>query len=472
MAKALAYDRANQQAVVVDTINNAVANLGAVFASAETTNLFPGRSKNLIAVYGGDPHFLYLDNVGDIRLSKWDGSTWANVAGFTAISTASGALTPLALLVEQNYLVAVAYLSNSTGADGTIVRRSADGVTWDAPQTLLAAVQPTPSVGGHAISWRNAVFFATGAGIGYYRPLTNTLAPIFDPGDDAGLNGSDMEVGCFASWNGDLFFAKHGTVPVLYRMDPAWDPTSPVVPPAWTNVSATGIVTAGVVTVTADSGQLLLFVNLLDELCMLYSGQLGTKLLKMSSSEYPQFTTPEFQDITSTYLPEGIIVRTDVGFSLFVDDRRRASERQSFLLRDAGDVVLMTWDSSTQFDVRTTFSSTDLMLPDDRFGALRIYTALQPTCAIDSTSAPWPGRVVLNYTVRDSLSRKVDIFGEYSVDGDEWLPMSQGDGDSGDEQLSTTPAGLSYVFYWDAFRDLDGVVNFVYQRVVARLSGV
>jgi hypothetical protein len=67
----------------------------------------------------------------------------------------------------------------------------------------------------------------------------------------------------------------------------------------------------------------------------------------------------------------------------------------------------------------------------------------------------------------------VDIFGEYSTDGDVWSAMSQGDGDSGNEQLATTPAGIAYTFYWDAWMDLaGGIVEFTHMRIVARISGV
>jgi hypothetical protein len=78
----------------------------------------------------------------------------------------------------------------------------------------------------------------------------------------------------------------------------------------------------------------------------------------------------------------------------------------------------------------------------------------------------------LDYTVRDIGSKPVDIFGEYSIDGDEWLPMTQGDGDDGNEQLATSPVGTQYSFFWDAFIDLDGDFDFMNMRIVARIAGV
>ena len=61
---------------------------------------------------------------------------------------------------------------------------------------------------------------------------------------------------------------------------------------------------------------------------------------------------------------------------------------------------------------------------------------------------------------------------EFSIDGDNWSLMSQGDGDSGVETLASLPVGVPYFFHWDAFIDLDGNFPFMNMRVVARISGV
>jgi hypothetical protein len=474
MAKALAYQRDIQQTILVDTINNNLANLGAAFATADQTTAFPLRSRNLVAVYKGNPYFVYVDNTGAINLAVYIGGTWSTLGGFPSIPALGGALTPIGLAVEQDYLVVVVWRSNSAGSDGVIVTSSTDGSTWTAPVTLLAPVQPTITNGGHLLAWRNAIFFTSGAGLCYYIPSTNSLAPAFDPGDDSNLAVGETTAGQLAFWNGDLFFARHGSVPLLYRIDPTWSISAPPAAPAWTNTVATGILSVGLVSVGPDSNNLCLFVNKEDQLCLLYSGQLFTKLLKMSTSEFPNFTTPAFVDVTTSFLPSGLETKTDLSIALYVDDRRRVNEIQSFLFRDtaSGDTILATWDGVSQFDVRTTFSGSVLMPPSERFGALRTFTDLQPTCQIDSTTTPFPGRTTLNYTVKDALSRPVDIFGEYSVDGDVWLEMAQGDGDSGNEQLATTPAGISYTFNWDAWLNLDGVVDNVWQRIVARISGV
>jgi hypothetical protein len=74
--------------------------------------------------------------------------------------------------------------------------------------------------------------------------------------------------------------------------------------------------------------------------------------------------------------------------------------------------------------------------------------------------------------VRDKDSRNVDVLPEFSLDGQTWADMSQGDGDSGKEDLVTTAGGLPYFFFWDAFVDLDGDFDNVDIRVVARISGV
>lgn len=102
-------------------------------------------------------------------------------------------------------------------------------------------------------------------------------------------------------------------------------------------------------------------------------------------------------------------------------------------------------------------------------------TDLNSGATASTTSAPlqvtaFPGRAVLIYELRDTLSRNMDVFGEYSLVGDKWLPMTQGSGDSGSEALASSIPGTLQSFYWDAFSDLDGNTNNLWLRIVPRIS--
>jgi len=471
MAKALAFKRTTREVVTVDTVNNTVAALGTPLAASDLTSAFPGRSNNLVAIYRGQTFLLYRHTANEIRLAQLTGGAWVDVVGFTAITTGSGDLTPICLQVERERIVAIAQRSNSAGIDGTLARRSADGVTWDPVVTFTAPgpFQPTTSQGGNSVVWRNAVFVATAIGIIYYIPSTNTFAAAYDQGSDLGLTSQYTPVGSFAFWNGNLYFAVGGSVPTLYRLDPTWDPTAPPAAPAWSRILVTGLNAIGTMTVGADSGTIHMFVDKTDALVLLYSGSLSTKMARATAATFPAFT-----DVTTTFLPAEIQVAINYGFSGFVDDRRRANELQSFLVRDptGNRTLLLSWDGVSAMVVRTTFTSLQLMPPDERFGELRTYTAQQPAAFVTSTSQPFPGRVSIIYTLIDTASRPLDVFGEYSTDGDQWLPMTQGDGDDGNEQLASSPGGTAHTFFWDAFADLDDDLPFVFQRIVARIAGV
>jgi hypothetical protein len=476
MAKVLAFQRSTSEVVTLDTVNNTVLPLGAAILEADTTATWPGRTQNILAIYKGDPYLLYKwisplpGPPNEIRLAKWDGATWTDVVGFTAVIAAGvGDIMPTGLQVEQDYLVAVMWQTNTGGADGAVVRRSQDAVAWDPTVTLAAPAQPTASEGGHTIAWRNTIFIATAAGVIWYDPATDTLAAGYDGGDDTLLVGAEATAGMFAFWNNDLYFLLPGGAPSLYRLDPTWNLTTPAAVPAWTREAITGTVGVGSVGVSADSITWCLFVNRLDELCIFYSGVIGTKLLKAVATSFPAFT-----DITVEFLPESIRDAPNIGVSISVDDRRRTNELQSFLLWEPalGRTRLARWDGSSQLDVRTTYTSLQLLSPNERFGSLRTFTDLQPAVHLTGTNQPFAGRMEIDYVVRDASSRPVDIFGEYSVDGDEWLPMTQGDGDDGNEQLATTPAGLPYTFFWDSFIDLSGSFDSMNMRIVARLAGV
>lgn len=472
MAKVLAFKRTTSEVVTVDTVNNTVAVLGAAIPNVDTGTDFPHRSQNLLTVYRGDPYFLYRFVTGEIRLARYDGVAWADVAGFTALTVAAGVLKPLCLQVVNDRLVAIATNSDSgTGDDKVLARRSAqnDGTVWDPAIEQVFATQPTTTNGGSSVIWRDAVFFATYEGIGWYIPSTDMLSASFDQGDDAANSGDGVTVGDFAFWNNDLYFVRAGGAPTLYHLDSAWSPTAPSAAPAWEKEPIQGTPGVSSVNIGPDSITWCMFVNKSDELCIFYSGVIGSKAVKATTGTFPEFT-----DITVSTFPESIRTTPNIGFTISVDDRRRVNELQSFLLWEPAEATskLARWSGSGQIDLRTTFSATQFMPPNDRWGFGRTFTNLQPTCHIRSVNQVFPGRMQLDYTVRDIGSKPVDIFGEYSTDGDQWFPMTQGDGDDGAEALATSPSGTNYFFYWDAFIDLDGDFNFMNMRIVARIAGV
>jgi hypothetical protein len=475
MAKVLAFQRSTQEVMTFDTVNNTVQALGLPIPDVDTTSVLPGRTQNITTVYQGDPYLLYRwvsplpGPDPEIRLAKWDGLAWADVVGFTPVTAPPGTIVPVGLQVEQDWLVAVMWQSNTGGADGVVVRRSQDAVAWDPTVTLAAPVQPTVSEGGHTIVWRNTIFIATAAGIIWYDPATDTLAAGYDAGVDTLLVGDEATIGMFAFWNNDLYFLLPGGAPSLYQLNSAWNIGTPLPVPVWTRETITGTVGIGSVSISADSITWCLFVNRLDELCIFYSGVTGTKLIKSDAASFPAFT-----DGTLDFLPEAIRDAPNIGVTISIDDRRRTSEIQSFLLWEPalGRTRLARWDGTSQIDIRTTYSGLQLLSPNERFGSLRTYTDLQPTTHLTGTNQPFPGRMEIDYTVRDSGSRPVDVFGEYSIDGDVWEPMTQGEGDDGGEQLATNPAGLAYTFFWDSFVDLSGSFDNMNVRIVARLAGV
>lgn len=471
MAKVLAFIRATKQVVTVDTVTNIITPLGGTVATAQTTSAFPIRSENLLATFLGETYFLYLDSLGAIRLAKLIAGVWTNVVGFpgVVIPAMGGTLTPLALQVDQTRLVAVVGRSGTVANDGNVIRVSTDGATWTALTDINAPIQPTPSQGGNSVVWKNTIFWAHASGISWVSPTAATQAAGYDSGSDAGLANAFTPYGHFAFWDGNLYFARGGSVPALYRLDPNWNPATPTAPPAWTKIVALGIPSVNLVTPGPDVGTILLFVNKVGNLCIAYSGQLGSKLVQTTPTAFPLFS-----DVTTTFMPVDVAATPNLGFSLNVDDRRRVNELQSILIRDPVDLTtaLVSWDGVAPWNERVTFTSTQLICSDERFGELRIYTALQPAAFITAITQPFPGRVAITYTVRDSASRKVDVFGEYSITGDAWSPMTEGDGDDGSTQLTSSPSGVSHTFFWDAFNDLDGNFAFMFMRIVARISGV
>lgn len=480
MAKFLAYKRSTRNVVTVDTVNPAVTVLGNQIVGADTTNAFPNRCENLVAVFLGEAYLLYRTATNEIHLSKYDrgAGTWTDVPGFTAITTVGGALTPTCLQVEKNRLVAIAERSNSGVNDGVIARRCAAGdpTTWDPIVELSSPSQPLDSRGGPSIVWHNAVWFTTSDGICYYDPTTNTLGA-FDTGDDSLISGQKVNFGCFAVWDRDLYFllptTTSGAAPMLYKLDRTWTTSTPT--PRFTN-QLVAFPTAGAVLVNNDTGNYALFVNKVGVLTALYSGDIGSKLVRIQRVG----TALSATDVSDPLLPADLRAEPHLGFSFYADDRRRLNEQHTILVRYRPSipvaVLVGSWDGVSAITINGTLDDggvgLDLILPEDERGDFRTWTNNQPVCAITATSQPFPGRVRLDYIVRDEHSRPVDVFGEYSIDGQTWLPMTQGDGDSGSESLGTVPTGSAYFFYWDAFNDLQGDSDHIDVRLIARISGV
>ena len=483
MAKFLAYKRADQQVVTVNTIDVAVETLGNTIAGASILSDFPNRCENLVCEYRGDYYMLYRTNTNEVRLSVLDlgAGTWADEPGFTAITTGSGTLVPLCLQVARDRLVALVTRSNSAGIDGVIARRSAadDGSTWSPQVTLAFPTQPNPSRGGASVVWRNAVWFTTSEGINYYDPAGDAFGPTFDTGNDTNITGQQANFGAFTFFENDLYYVlpttNPGGTPRLYKLDKSWSVSAPLAVPAWENTLVV-LPGTGEIIINNDTGNYTTFVNKAGIITLLYSGSIGSKLVTVQRSGAPYIVT----DLTDTLMPVTLSSEPNLGFSVYVDDRRRTNEAHTIIVRFRPaipqSILLYSWDGVTEMTQTGILddggAGLDLMVPDVERGDFRTFTNNQPSCFIDDASQPFPGRVRIDYTVRDDSSRFVDVIPEYSLDGQTWAEMSQGDGDSGKEDLATDPAGLSYFFHWDAFVDIDGDFDNVDIRVVARISGV
>jgi hypothetical protein len=298
-----------------------------------------------------------------------------------------------------------------------------------------------------------------------------------DIGNDTFLGaagpGDGNQVGCFASWDGRLYFVQPKTAsnPIrLYQLAAGWDSGENVAVPQWTSITFSGIGDAGFVSVGADSGMWALFVNKNDELCLAYSGSGSTKLAKTTSKTLPLM----FTDLSVSLLPTDVSSKTNAGITLYSDDRRRANILQWLLIRDitTSTLIVTSWDGGSSVVVEGSIVGSNHMLPASYSGEQSTFTNLQPTAKITGDSQPFPGRVRIDYVLRSSPSRTLSVLGEYSLDGDEYFPMTQGDADSGTDDLPATFAGIPYFFNWDAFADLDGDLDNVKLRIVARISGV
>jgi len=285
--------------------------------------------------------------------------------------------------------------------------------------------------------------------------------------------GTANLVGSFASWDGRLYFVqpKTSSNPMrIYRLDSAWEATLSVPVPQWQNVAFSGIVDAGFATISADSGMWSLFVNRNDELCLFYSGTGSTKLAKTLSKTVPL----TFSDLTNSLLPTSISTKTSIGISLYTDDRRRDNVLHTFIMRDlsASALIIASWDGSSSVVAEGTLSGSDYMLPATQMGQESTYTNIQPAVKITGTSQPFPGRIRIDYTLFANPARTIGIIPEYSLDGDQYLPMTEGGDDNGVDDLPATAIGDNYFFNWDAFADLDGDLDNVLMRIVARITGV
>ena len=476
MAKLLAYKRATQQVVTLDTVQPAVAVIGNTLALADLTSAFPGRSQNLVATFLGDPYMLYRTAANTIKLSKYTAGVWADVVGFGAVATGSGNLTPTGLVIVRNTLVAIYALSASVGIDGLLARKSTDGATWSAAVSILNPLlyQPGTTQGGHVVSWRNAVWVTGVAGIAYYDPVGDTFGAAFDTGSDVDILDQKVTFGAFASYNDSLYYLLPTTsalqTPKLYKLDPAWTVAVPTATPAWTKV-VVPIASAGPLFVGPDNGTYTLFTNKAGALTAWFSGNNETKVITFVSTTTGLTST----DVTNTTLDLTVRSIVNAGWCFMADDRRRTNERQTLVCRDIAaspqKVHVLTWDGASPATLDETFEMLDLIFTNDERGDFRIFTDLLPGAFITAFTQPFPGRVQLNYTVRDSLSRPVDISGEYSLDKQTWLPMTQGDGDSGATALVSTPVGSPYFYYWDAFQDLVDDYDYIDVRIIVRVSG-
>lgn len=483
MAKFLAYNRVDRQVVTVNTIDILVESLGNTIAGADIVASFPNRCENVVAQFRGDYYLLYRTATNEIHLSVLDlgAGTWSDVAGFTPVTTGSGVLTPLGLQVVKDRLVAIFTLSLSAGVDGVQARRSDadDGATWDPVVSQVFATQPTDSRGGPSVVWHNAVFFSTSEGIGYYDPAADVVSPLFDDGDDTAITGQKANFGAFTFFESDLYYALPTDNPVgipsLYRLSKTWSTAAPLALPAWTNLLVV-LPATGDIIINNDTGNYSLFINRAGVMSLAYSGSLGSKLVTINQAG-SIFTV---DDISETILPENIRVEANLGFAYYVDDRRRTNEQHSIIVRFRPSIpqaiILYAWDGISPLDLLGTLDDggggLDLMVPEVERGDFRTFTNNQPSCSLDDFSQPFPGRVRIDFTVRDDSSRSVDVIPEFSLDGQTWSEMTQGEGDSGKDDLVTTPAGQSYFFFWDAFVDLAGNLDNVDIRVVARISGV
>ena len=471
MGRFLAFERATSKIKEINTTTGIVADVGPVIAGLELSSLWDLRNRNLVAVFRGDYYLIGRTAINEIVIYQWDGAAMSLVHGPIA-PVGAGAMHPLAIHVVNDVLAAY-YVEVGGGADEINAVLTSDGAVWS-PVPFPSGVAPSRTAA--SITWRRTNFLALETGIFTHLPIAGTWEPVPDTGDDTFLLSAVTAAGSFAPWNNDLHFLRpdSGTGPALYRLSSTWSIAAPIAPPAWTNQAATGFPSVGVLTAAPDGGNYCLFRNVVDELCAIISGASGTFLIKTDASSYPAFT-----DVTATLLPASIAALVDAGSALYEDDRRRTNQLQYFVIRDPVmmDTYILSWDGVNAMQIVATYNSFEIMPPNDPKADYRTYTAQEPTIEFDPSSPPsepFPGRVLLPYIVKDVFSRLVDISPEYSEDGDEWFPMTEGNTElsDGTTNLITSPSGESHTFAWDAFVDLNGDKSDLKMRIVARISGV
>lgn len=360
--------------------------------------------------------------------------------------------------------------------DGETITGGVSGTTATVRSFTGGSTLRVDDVAGSGFVLAEAVTGGISGTVGTINSITRFVNAAPDVGNDAGLagpTGPSNLIGSFASWDGILYFLQPETAfgaTKLYQLDAAWQATDDVPASQWTSLVFTGLPNVSFATLANDSGMWSLFVNRNDELCVFSSGATSTKLAKTTSKVFPL----TFTDLTNTVLPAEISGKSDVGITLYADDRRRENNLHWFLIRDivAGNTIITSWDGSNALVPQGTISGDDFILPASRQGEGSTFTNLEPGVSITSVTQPFAGRVRIDYVVRSNSSSPVDILPEYSIDGDEFFPMTEGDGDSGIEDLATSPAGTPYFFHWDAFTDLDGDFENMNVRIVARISGV
>jgi len=375
---------------------------------------------------------------------------------------------PLTRFVTLSGIVG-AYTIGET-VTGSVSLTTAVVRSFNSPVLRLDTIVGTGFVAAEVITGSQSG--ATGA----VSTITRFVNSLPDTGDDtflSGATGAANLIGTFASWDGILYFVQPKTAAGairFYQLASAWEASLSVPAPQWTYlVGTTGLVDAGFATVGPDSGMWSLFVNKLDELCLFYSGSGSTKLAKVNGKLLPFV----FTDLTNTLLPSTIATKTNLGITLYTDDRRRDNVLQTMFIRDLSGVSLIvtSWDGVSSIVVKGTLPGVDYILPASRKGQESTFTNLQPAAAITGVTDPFPGRLRIDYLVRSDPARIVDVIPEYSIDGDQWFLMTEGDGDTGITGLSATPVGVPFFFHWDVFVDLDGDFNNVLLRVVPRISG-
>jgi len=475
MAKFLAYERNNQEVVVFDTVQETLTNLGGAVPLSSTTAVSDTRMRNVVSVFRGDPFVAMLTNTNQVEVFQLSGGTWSLVHG--PISPVSGGVMGIAGLHVVNDTLMLVMLESSGAPVSTryLVSLTTDGAAWS--DFASPGITGVIGAAAPAFVWRQAVFVGGDLGIWAIDTGGNFLTGAPDTGDDGGIVKSGPVTpsnGCFASWNDDLYYLlqdDQSSGAQLYKLDPTWDVSAPTPIPAWTNQNATGIPDAPGALGGTSRSYPLLFKNVKDELCILHGGASGeTYLVKTSGSTFPAFTDE------TALLPELYKDLTQPQIALYEDDRRRTNPRQFIWFRDEStlSVHISEWDGESPFVVGATISgSLILFSPNEPRGDYRTFTDLQP--AVFWNGAPvenFPGQYTLSYTVRDSSSRLITISPEYSTDGDEWSPMTEGDGGDGVSDLASSPAGVSHTFIWDAFIDLSGTVPNMQMRIVPRISGV